>query len=539
MLDPFALRFPYFNGMWATCKSNPTKEAYTNIRNQIGDLVLQYDKYGEADEEFLDQCKIKVDTDLQGEEVRRDAKGLHLRRATIINHSAIVQKRRLEEQKNRATKLAKMEEANDVHRHKILANDEAVLCVLKAADDDGHLGDSPALMEESSLEHATLQNFSVLKLKQLKAFIVAHDDELERLSDIPKKGNLKEVVEHGAHNAISMAYNCRMKKNLLEGNYPHSDEDLAKVAGRDEDWDTFRSNALRVSTVRLGEGDQILPSQLLDCALWRASITRLFRLNSLAGEQRVDPGESVSVELKGAANRLALILCHRFRMFLKLRIPHKGKRDHWCMHFAFNNLPVVAALIVLSGHAKPDLECLNERDSLLLTDVGAYTKCEDCPECEGAYLYFDVIRGVFVRSGKVAGRGFLERIQEHVKGASEAKPSSTFYKMYPSKGSARSQHKRRGHFEYLKPVVAAGFDPSGEEAGMLHMNFDNGGILVLSSDEKKLINSSMKNLKCSNQEKFRHMLAYQIELGYDLCLAPGDVVSTNPGFESVLGLIIS
>ena len=46
----------------------------------------------------------------------------------------------------------------------------------------------------------------------------------------------------------------------------------------------------------------------------------------------------------------------------------------------------------------------------------------------------------------------------------------------------------------------------------------------------------MKNLKCLAKEKFGHMLGYLVEMGYDLALAPGDVVSTNPGFESVLGV---
>ena len=44
----------------------------------------------------------------------------------------------------------------------------------------------------------------------------------------------------------------------------------------------------------------------------------------------------------------------------------------------------------------------------------------------------------------------------------------------------------------------------------------------------------MKTLNCRANVKFQHMLAYQMELGYDLALSPNDVVSSNPGFESVL-----
>ena len=39
MLDPDALRFPSFNGMFSTCRSHPSAESYYNIRNQIGKIV--------------------------------------------------------------------------------------------------------------------------------------------------------------------------------------------------------------------------------------------------------------------------------------------------------------------------------------------------------------------------------------------------------------------------------------------------------------------------------------------------------------------
>ena len=107
----------------------------------------------------------------------------------------------------------------------------------------------------------------------------------------------------------------------------------------------------------------------------------------------------------------------------------KSRCDHWSMHFAFNNLPVVAAVLLLSGHVKSDLECLNERDSLLNTDSNCYVKCQDCSDNEGSYLYFDNVRKVFVRSGKVAGRGFVDRGKEHVTSAKASRPSSAFYKL--------------------------------------------------------------------------------------------------------------
>ena len=72
------------------------------------------------------------------------------------------------------------------------------------------------------------------------------------------------------------------------------------------------------------------------------------------------------------------------------------------MRFAFNNLPVVAAVMVLCGHTKADISCLSGKDSLLSTDIGLYVKCCNVPDKEGAYLYFNTVRQVFVQSGKVA-----------------------------------------------------------------------------------------------------------------------------------------
>ena len=53
------------------------------------------------------------------------------------------------------------------------------------------------------------------------------------------------------------------------------------------------------------------------------------------------------------------------------------------------------------------------------------------------------------------------------------------------------------------------------------------------------IKSSMRNLNCGTNDKFKRMLAYQMEFGYDLTLSPGDAVTMNPGFEAMLGIVNS
>ena len=125
-------------------------------------------------------------------------------------------------------------------------------------------------------------------------------------------------MEHNAHNAIMMAYKCRMNPNLLEGKFPHSEEDLAKFNdGSDDNRDTIDA---AVTTVRLGESDQVLPSELLGCPLWRANAVRLFQLHTMNDDMRVDPGADVSQEMKVAVNWLVQIPRVRFNVFRKQQI---------------------------------------------------------------------------------------------------------------------------------------------------------------------------------------------------------------------------
>ena len=124
-----------------------------------------------------------------------------------------------------------------------------------------------------------------------------------------------------------------------------------------------------------------------------------------------------------------------------------------------------------------------------------------------------------------------------MKRAKEARPLSRFYRLYPYKESTRANSKRRGKFESLLQVFAAGVEPKSKNVESLDKDYKSGGVLVLSNDEERMIKSSMKNLKCSAKVKFTHMLAYQMELGYDFAHVPGDAVPANPGFEYVLGVL--
>ena len=64
-------------------------------------------------------------------------------------------------------------------------------------------------------------------------------------------------------------------------------------------------------------------------------------------------------------------------------------------------------------------------------------------------------------------------------------------------------------------------------------------MLILNERHKSLICLSMRNQKCAEVEKFRTMLDYQFELGYDLALAKEINASTNAGYDVVLGVVTS
>ena len=208
-----------------------------------------------------------------------------------------------------------MEEENTKHKEKVYSNRDTVSILLKLAQEEGYLELEAYLSDECNLEVCTLNMFGGLKVPELKSIIIAHDDELMRMKDIPNKGNVKEAKEHGVMNTIMVAYNWEMKPNLLDGKQPHTAEDLARFA--DDDEDEPDTNEVNVSTVRLGEVDKVLPSDLLGCHMWRANSVKSFNFDRKDGEMHVDLGAEVDEDLKVKGDLLVRILRQRFKTFLK------------------------------------------------------------------------------------------------------------------------------------------------------------------------------------------------------------------------------
>ena len=86
-------------------------------------------------------------------------------------------------------------------------------------------------------------------------------------------------------------------------------------------------------------------------------------------------------------------------------------------------------------------------------------------------------------------------------------------------------------------MIASGFDRSNKVATYLVRDVGEGGLLLLTDNKKKNIRASMKSLKCREITKFHHILAYQVELEYDLTISPDNSVLNSPRFGSVLGVV--
>ena len=119
----------------------------------------------------------------------------------------------------------------------------------------------------------------------------------------------------------------------------------------------------------------------------------------------------------------------------------------------------MSAIMILCNHTNDDCKCL-DTNATLLRSKEYFTIVEDeNRDKQGAYLYFDTNDCVWIRTGKVTGRGFAVRHAEHQRKASANKGASKFYLRYPTKSSNRSGSSiRKGYFDNHVQSIAIGFD---------------------------------------------------------------------------------
>ena len=522
IIDKEFNRYPVFNKILATCRQQPTLEEYKTVVESFADFLDIVNEKGHIDEDQYDIRGIRMDKDINGQDVLRTA-GIaqeSFQRSKCLTHFHQVNMRLERLQIIKSKETEKKATANMKHNELVEANKKVVEVICSKLLRDGILDDG-AEVGEDHMKLCLMKILSELTNPQLEAFILARDTSVTK-SQLPAKGKLKDAEDDTVRNRIRLAFECRTMPNQIEGTLPF---DLSGEEDKNED------ENYSFHKITLTDNTTILPSTLLSNMAWVTYVIRLLDL-----ETTTDTKTEVSTTEKEKADLLLTKLCERFKVHVKNRVKQAVKKNHWILRFAFKNLPIIAATMILSKHLKLDLNCLGESECLLSSNANQFIPCLAFPRREGAYLYFDVNRGVFIRSGKVVRRGFQLRHDEHLAASKEEKSSSHFYFMYPSKeGKRKEKRDKLGCFEHLIQIIGAGFDPASEPAMQVNKNYNEGGLLIMSKDDHCRIKSCLKK-ELTVVQKFQEVIAYLFEFGYDLALSPVNNVSRSPGFESILGI---
>jgi hypothetical protein len=285
------------------------------------------------------------------------------------------------------------ETANLKHMELVEANSKVVGVICNKLQQDNVIGVNECGKEYVNL--CTMKMFSELTNPQLEASILARDGHFTSKSQLPAKGKLKDAEDNTVRNHIRIAFDCRTKSNRIEGMLPF---DLSNISDNNN-----KGNSWGLHFITLTNNDSVLPSTLLSDKSWVSYAINLLNLEKTTGASR-----EISSSDKDKADLLLVKLRERFKEHINSRVKQVSKRNHWVLKLAWKNLSIIASIMLLLNHLKMELKCLGEHACLLALNTNQFIPSGAFPHHEGAYLYFDGNRGVFVRSGKVVRRGFKE-----------------------------------------------------------------------------------------------------------------------------------
>ena len=501
MSDGKYYRYPDFNKLLATCRLDPTVEEYELCKLKFSHLLKLYLKDGHVDDKVFEALGFPMDRDVAGEKVRRDASiNMEARqRAKILTHQHQVELR----EERILTLQAEVKRKDDDKREKIVSKlDDNEACerkmctLMKKEYDLSHLKD---------VTHAIINKCTS---PLLQAFILVR--KLDLL--VSKLGNKEKLV--------TQVYEYRTLPNLLQSVL----DDMNSTSDSLEEVVEEQENETNEEVLRLG-----VESEVMKASTFLLNNEWVHKVKTLLNSDNKITCNDVTEELTRRADTLQKTLLFRFTYHVKRRIEDKSKHNHWVMRWSRRNMAQVAGIMTLFNHVKKDLECMQDISSTLLGGKNQFVKVEEKESnLQGAYLYYDTNDGKWIRSGKVTRRSFGVRHAEHVKKSESKRTTSTLYSRYPSKNNEH-RTSRKGFFDNLEQCVAVGFSLNKIIEEAVAKRYDEGGIFDSTWDEEE-------NIKRNQRCNFIDMIAYQIELGYDLAISPSDNVSNSPGFESFIGV---
>lgn len=391
---------------------------------------------------------------------------------------------------------------------------------------------------EDNLQHCQLQHFAKLKAPKLRAFIAARHLQHRTPTSVKhlKKPHtaLADALE-GRENAVSVAFDIRTNKSRL----------LAAAAAAE----VSNNSAANVAP----------PMPLVSCVLLYPMDGGMKPSDILSDNSKIDaicsifdPQDhlkKVDFKIRPLTSDVSLLVAKADVLFdhlqtrllthVKLRVK-PSQRSHWCLQWARKNLAVVAAYMVWANHLKKDISCLSQTKCLLAKAGDNFLCCTNIDATHlGCYLHYNTNEEMWVRSGSATGEGgFAKRLMQHEKRAKDHRndDESRFYDLFPHSDSNRSSNPHKdGLFEYLTPYIGASFSRDAATPVAFSTDYGDGGIFFYTEEEKGRV--SRANFSGKNgEQKFKQMVAYLFELGYDLALSFRHNVSKSPGFEGC-GLI--
>jgi hypothetical protein len=509
MLDQKKRRFPGFDNLLGTCRKHPTVEEYKLCEDSFKELFEYQFLHGHVPDDKFDEFGFPQDEDPDGNTVRREAtlsQETH-QRAKCLSHKHQVELRSL-----------RRSEVESASRRKRAVVDNRIM---------KHLNVNVKCQEKlGNFGEATFEDFAKCRGDELTSFLFVRDPTIS-VSKLPKKGKVADA-EAGVDVLILRAFGARTKPIRLK--------DPSEVTEQDATSEPLPAHrAAEVIEVRTDSARWTCSEQasaFFENKDWMSAVKLCFDPQGKLMQEE----STVSDEMKSRANSLQVQLTARLASHVSRRINDEAKHNHWSLRWAAANFARLAAIMILFSHVKEDLECLDATDSLLAPVRNFLLATNAEAQLEGAYLYEDKNRGKWVRSGKVIGRSFAVRGGEHTKASmlqTSRDQASKFYSLYPSKNAQLySTCGRRGWFENLQQCVALGFDrrQNGVISSLKEIVF------LFDADSKVKVGRVNFAGTSSLADKQLHMVGYLCELAYDLGLGLLDNVSSNPGFETCLGV---
>ena len=89
----------------------------------------------------------------------------------------------------------------------------------------------------------------------------------------------------------------------------------------------------------------------------------------------------------------------------------------------------------------------------------------------------------------------------------------------------------------MRLYIACGFNPENDNViDILTKDESDGGVFLFNNADKENINKVNFRGLNTFKEKAIEMIAYLLELAFDISIAPRDNISSSPGFELPLGI---